>query len=106
MLELNFEKADGLGKIFAKKCRLVKLSDESDLGIGYVSGWPVGSKETFSSEMEKKSLYNETLGVNVAISRKKSRVSKQFSVLIWKMIGNGNERKSWYPRLCTSPVDL
>jgi hypothetical protein len=40
-------------------------------------------------------LNDESLEVNVAISRKNSRVSMQFSVLTRKMAGNGNELISY-----------
>jgi len=40
-------------------------------------------------------LNDENLEVNVAISRKKLRVSMQFSVLTRKMAGNGNELISY-----------
>jgi len=40
-------------------------------------------------------LNDENLEVNVAISRKNSRVSMQFSVLTRKMAGNGNELISY-----------
>ena len=52
------------------------------------------SKHTVHSSKKyfKKSLNDESLEVNVAISRKKSRVNMQFSILTRKMTRNGNEK--------------
>ena len=47
----------------------MKLSDESDLGIGYVSGWPVGSKKTFSSTQSKRLTVSLRIGLLLELSK-------------------------------------